>query len=45
MTCEWCGEEDATVRNRPRYGEEPLALCKDCAADLEEATRPVRNEP
>lgn len=44
MTCEFCGEEPATVRNRPRYGEEPIALCADCLADLQEVTTRPRQE-
>lgn len=45
MTCEVCGEDHATVRNRPRYGEEPIALCADCWADLQEVTQGPRREP
>jgi hypothetical protein len=45
MTCDFCGDDTATVRNRPRYGEEPIALCQDCWLDLQEITTPRRQEP
>jgi len=44
MTCEFCESENATVRNRPRYGEAPIALCDACWADLQAATRGPRLE-
>jgi len=45
MTCDFCGEDLATVRHRPRYGEEPIALCAECWADLQAATMTIRKEP
>jgi hypothetical protein len=37
MTCEHCHQELPTVRMRPRYHEPPIALCRDCWLDLQEA--------
>lgn len=47
MSCEVCGEEKETVRLRmiPVELGEPMYLCADCWADVQEIKTPERLKP